>query len=68
LGVSTGFEMLLDAGLETAGVDCELDVDVVKHDVLLVLFELELVGVGAGAALATVVVTSCVTVGPGLTT
>jgi hypothetical protein len=49
-GVSIGFEILLGAGVD---VGAEFDVDA-----LLVLFELELVGVGAGTALTTVVVTS----------
>jgi hypothetical protein len=60
LGVSIGFELLLDVA-GRVGVD-------VMIGVLLELCELELAVVGAGAAFSTVVVTSCVTVGPGLTT
>jgi hypothetical protein len=63
LGVSIGLELLL-----LDPVESERGVDVVEQDTLLVLLELELVGVGAGTALTTVVVTSCVMVGPGLTT
>lgn len=48
-GVSAGIETLKDGELEILGV-CD--------DALLVLFELGLVGVGAGSGVATVVVTS----------
>jgi hypothetical protein len=63
-GVWTGVELLLDVEFETVGVEIEIEDD----DELLVHAELELVAAGAGAASTTVVVTSCVTVGPGLTT
>jgi hypothetical protein len=58
LGVSMAIELLL----ETTGVD------VIDAATLVVLSEHEVVGVGAGATLRTVVVTSWVMVGPGLTT
>jgi hypothetical protein len=60
LGVSIDFEVLLDvAGMVGVGV---------MEGALLVLLELELAVLGTGAASTTVVVTSCVMVGPGLTT
>jgi hypothetical protein len=64
LGVSIGIELLLDAEFDVEngnGVN-------VADNTQLVLFELGLVSVGAGTTLAIVVVTSCVTVGPGLMT
>jgi hypothetical protein len=62
LGVSIDFEVLLDVA-DMVGVGVA-----VIEGVLLVLLELELAVVGTGAASTTVVVTSCVMVGPGLTT
>jgi hypothetical protein len=59
-GVWTGVELLLDVEFEKVGVEIEIEDE--DDD------ELELVAAGAGAASTTVVVTSCVTVGPGLTT
>lgn len=64
-GVWTGVELLLDVEFEKVGVEIEIEDD---DDELLVYAELELVAAGTGAASTTVVVTSCVTVGPGLTT
>jgi hypothetical protein len=64
-GVWTGVELLLDVEFEKVGVEIEIEDD--EDDELLVYAELELVAAGAGAASTTVVVTSCVTVGPGLT-
>jgi hypothetical protein len=66
-GVWTGVELLLDVEFEKVGVEIEIEDDD-EDDELLVYAELELVAAGAGAASTTVVVTSCVTVGPGLTT
>jgi hypothetical protein len=67
-GVWTGVELLLDVEFEKVGVEIEIEDDDDDDDELLVYAELELVATGAGAASTTVVVTSCVTVGPGLTT
>lgn len=59
-GVSAGADTLVDAALDMLGVGVE---DVVDMETLLVQLELEDVGFGAGST--TVVVTSCVVVGPG---
>jgi hypothetical protein len=75
-GVSAGMAALLDAELVMVGVsadddtddDFEVDDEDEDTEALLEDVALELVAIGFGAGSITVAVTSCVTVGPGLTT